>query len=449
MFRKTVLPVSLVLFTACSVNAEHPAPNDLSSLVSFNALITEIPEREAVNENNNFETVSPFFVVKDNIHVSQIPNTAGTPGLRNFVPTKNNETVQRLLDAGAVPVAKTNMHELAFGVTSNNAAFGAVRNFHDPDRFAGGSSGGTAVAIASGLVEWGLCTDTGGSCRIPAALNGIVGYRPSMGRYPTEAVTPLSQTHDTVGLMTENVGKLAYLDGLLTPDHHLFTDGNSSYRLGIPRNYFYENLESDVAEVTERFLNQLEASNMEIVELDLSAIAGEVATTSLTIVLHESPMVLRAYLQRYYPQLSLEELITQVASADVAGVLNLSVDEAVSLEDYQQALTKRDELITALTSIMIEQGIDALVYPTLPVTARLIQNESDTLRLNGVNMPTFNVLTRNTNPASLLGFPAITLPAGMASNDLPVGLEVTGVAGSDRKLIAIAMRLEQTINNSD
>src|SRR4029077_3778400 len=119
-------------------------------------------------------------VVKDNIHVAGLPNSAGTPALRDFVPTRNAAVAEQLIRAGAIVLGKTNMHELAFGITSNNAAFGPARNAYDPSRIAGGSSGGTANAIAARMAAAGLGSDTGGSVRIPAALNGIAGLRPTL-----------------------------------------------------------------------------------------------------------------------------------------------------------------------------------------------------------------------------------------------------------------------------
>ena len=201
--------------------------DSLNAFITINRQGAQARARELDGVRRRGETVGALhgipFVVKDNIHVSGLPNTAGTPALRTFVPSHDNAVVNALLEAGGIVLGKTNMHELAFGITSDNSAYGAVANPHNEAYFAGGSSGGTAAAVAAGIAPVGLGTDTGGSVRIPAALTGIVGFRPTTGRYDTTAVTPISHTRDTVGLMARSVTDVLVLDRVVVPEEPVST----------------------------------------------------------------------------------------------------------------------------------------------------------------------------------------------------------------------------------
>ena len=196
-------------------------------------------------------------VVKDNINTANLPTTGGTAALRGVQPKSNAPSLQKLLDAGAIVIGKSNLHELAFGITSTNLTpfAGAVKNPYDRTRIPGGSSGGTAAAIAARIVPAGLGTDTGGSTRVPAALCGIVGLRPSVGnggaqrRYTdTNAVVPISHTRDTVGPMARTVADVALLDAVITGSPLATAVPLRGLRIGVPAS-FWAGMDSQLAAV--------------------------------------------------------------------------------------------------------------------------------------------------------------------------------------------------------
>ena len=180
------------------------------------------------------------FIAKDNINSKNFPTTAGTKALLVNTTSTNATAIDKLLHEDAILGAKANMHELAFGITSNNFVTGAVKNPKNLEKFAGGSSGGTAAAVAAEIFPIGLGTDTGGSCRIPAALCGVVGYRPSTGRYSIEGVVPISHTRDTVGIISKSVKDVVLFDSILSGHRSSVEDISlNQITLGIPTEVFF------------------------------------------------------------------------------------------------------------------------------------------------------------------------------------------------------------------
>ncbi len=241
-----------------------------SEAASLNAFISLEPHRvlEAARDcdkqrasGNTWRLFGLPIPVKDSVNTRSLPTTAGTPALRHFRPTEDAPIVRTLVDAGAILLGKTNLHELSYGWTSNNLAFGAVRNPYDATRIPGGSSGGTAAAIASGMAPLGVAEDTEGSIRVPAALCGIVGFRPTTRRYSTAGAVPISPLFDQVGPHARTVGDIALFDSVATGDWSpLQRQTLAGLRLGVGRSYWYTDLHPDVERVSNEVLRRLRAA---------------------------------------------------------------------------------------------------------------------------------------------------------------------------------------------
>jgi mandelamide amidase len=384
--------------------------------------------------------------VKDNLDTRDLPTSGGTPALRNSRPGRDQHAVERLRAAGAGVVGKTNLHELALGITSNNAAFGPVRNPYDPSRSAGGSSGGSAVAVATGVAPIALGTDTGGSVRVPAAHCGLVGFRPTVGRWGTGRTVPISSTRDTAGVLATRVADVVVVDELVTGETAVPGEGRP-LRLGVPRAGFYEDLHPEVAATVDRALDRLADAGVELVEVRVAEAHALDAECGFPIVFFEVARELPAYLAGLpgpERRLTLADVIAQVASPDVRGALELAAGGSVTEEVYRANLAVRDRLRAAYTAALRPadgERLDALVYPTVPLPAPPV-GDDDTTELNGRQVPVFLTTIRNTGPGSTAGMPSITLPAGATAAGLPIGISLESLPGEDGGLLAAAGRVE-------
>lgn len=391
------------------------------------------------------------FAVKDNIDVAGMPTTAGTEALRHNVAACSAAVVERLTRAGAFVIGKNNMHELAFGITNNNMAYGPTRNPHNPDRIAGGSSGGTAAAVAAGAAPIGLGTDTGGSVRIPSALCGIAGFRPTTGRYPSGGIVPISRTRDTVGPIGKNVGDLAFLDSFLAgreaPEELSAIDWRK-IRLGVPRDPCYQDLDPDVAQAAERALGWLRDLGATLVDVDMSAIPALNEAVSLPLCIHEMPSEVTTYLKNSGSRVTFDEIVAAIAGPDVRDVVGLAVAGVGTPEGREAYAEVLKSHLPALRKeyrrLFESHGLTALVFPTTPLPACPIGDDETTL-LNGRRVPTFGTYIRNTDTPSNAGIPCISLPIGMSRAGLPIGLELDALWNKDRELLSLAADFEQAI----
>jgi mandelamide amidase len=401
----------------------------------------------ASGEKNSRLLCGTTIGVKDNIDVAGLPTTTGTPALQNCVPARSATVVNRLEQHGALIAGKTNMHELAFGVTSKNAAFGFVHNPLDTSRSAGGSSGGSTAAVAAGLVHAALGTDTAGSVRIPAAFCGCVGFRPSTGRYPDDGLIPLMRSRDSVGIIASSVNDVKLIDRCIGDGGVDDTESiGPPARLGLATDFRGRDISDAVERQLAASLDRIRRSGIEIIDIAIPGLYRRVDSLATLITAFEVRRdVFREVVVRR-PDLGLDDFLESIASDDVARAMRsiLSADPPDDSE-YQHAIRMAlPALRGQLEDCLDAAEVDAIIFPTTPTAAFGLDCE-ETLHFRGQDWPLTLTTLRNMQTAPLAGLPSITLPMPCADSELPGGLTLEGRRGEDARLLAVAGAIERLL----
>lgn len=381
--------------------------------------------------------------IKDLFHVKGYPTTAGSIVLRENVATYNSTVVERLLRNSGVIVGKNNLHELTFGITGFNPHFGTAVNPWREAYITGGSTSGGAVSVATGMSLAAIGTDTGGSVRVPAALCGLVGYKPTYGLISRYGVVPLSWTLDTVGVITKSVTDAALLTAVLIGRdgrdssvavprdfrvHPLRTPNLKRTRIGVLSKYFCDRLAEDVRSRFEDVTALLESEGAVLSEVEL--IDVELMSVSRSVITHVEAAATFGKFLRERPQ---------DVSQDLKARLFQGLTTPAPL--YVNALRSMPKLIKEFRRSV--KGLDALLLPTTMVTApRIGQSEVD---VNGVSIDIRAALLRMVEPFNLIGAPAVSFPCGLSRDGLPVGVQLVGDLYSDRKVLSLAASLERLL----
>lgn len=371
---------------------------------------------------------------KDLIMTRGIRTTAGSKIFADFVPDQDAVVVSKLNDAGAVMIGKTGLHELAYGITSNNPHFGAVRNPHDLDRIPGGSSGGSGAAVAADLVFMATGTDTGGSIRIPSSFCGTVGLKPTYDRVSRRGVIPLGLTLDHIGPMTRTVRDAAV-------SYQAMCDNPSGYvppaqvdikglRIGLPRNYYFDRVDLEVAGAVRTAVQSAAALGARIVDIQVPDIDA-INIVGRVLLLVEAVSNLRPHLSR---------------RADFGADVLTLMDQGrlISGADYADAQRLRRIYIGEFSKLWSQ--VDCIFTPCTPTPAPKIGQT--TIEIGSATEDVRLASTRFMRAINVLGIPALAMPCGVSKSGLPLGLQILGAPRAEDMLLRIGAAMEATAMTS-
>jgi mandelamide amidase len=389
--------------------------------------------------------------IKDSINTKDMATSVGTKVLAGFRPARDAEIIARIRAAGAIQFGKNNLVEMSYGLTGANAHYGQPKNPYDKTRITGGSSSGAGASVAARLVPAALGGDTVGSIRVPASLCGIIGFRPTTGRWSCSGVAPISHTFDTVGPMARTVEDCALIDAVVTGRSHATTKadgGLRGVRIGYAPKQHLDLIDADVEGTFKLTLEKLKASGAQLVEIDLGDDFMPLALqANWPIFWHETMPHIEEYLKESNVPATFQQIYEELGEGVKAywshGVFPDSPNYTPR-ETYLDALNLHRPLLQRRYAESYRSNtIDVLVFPTTPAVAPAIEAQAE-IRIAG---QVVDILTigKNVLASSCAGLPGITLPIGLSADGLPIGMEIDARPDDDAHLLSLATRISATV----
>jgi indoleacetamide hydrolase len=390
--------------------------------------------------------------IKDSMCTVDLPTSIGTKVLASFRPRKDAAVVTAVKMAGGILFGKNNLVEMSYGLTGLNEHHGQAKNPYDKRRVTGGSSSGAGASVGGRLVPAALGGDTVGSIRVPASFCGIVGFRPTTGRWPRANIAPISHTFDTPGPMARSVEDCALLNAIVTggslPNTSKIPGSLDGVRIGIAPRQFLDVIDPEVEQTFLATIAMLKAAGIEIVELDLGKDFSSLADrANWPVFFHDTMPQVTEYLREIGAPVKFDDIFEGLGSNlkdfwrdNVVPGGRSFVSESTfreSMDVHRPALRKR------YADAFHSSGIDALVFPTTPLVAPVL-NTSDEITIAGRTVSFINI-AKNAFPSSCAALPGISIPMGLSSHNLPIGLEMDGKSGDDGNLLSVAGRISAVI----
>lgn len=440
--RGELSPVELTQHLLDLIERRQPRLNAFITVTAEHALAQARQAEQEIRAGNYRGKLHGIpYAAKDLFYTKGIKTTIGSKIMDDFIPDFDCAVIEKLTAAGAVMLGKAGLHEWAYGITSNNPHYGAIRNPWDTDRIPGGSSGGSTSALAGGLCSFSLGSDTGGSIRIPASFCGLVGIKPTFGRVSRYGVFPLGHTLDHAGPFgctvrdtadvycamaggdprDESCADQPVIEPRLGPEPTL-----AGRKLGIPENFYFDGLHPDIEAAARKAITVLEDIGAELVSIKVPDIE-EFNEIGRLILLAEATSV---------HEKRLRERRSEIGD-DVRALFDQG--RFIRASEYLNAQRRRRALIDAFNELL--GSVDAIVTPTIPVPpAKIGQN---TLTVAGVEHNVRIATTRNARALNLTGLPLLSVPCGLTEENLPIGLQIIGRLWDEAGILEIGHAYEQ------